>query len=208
MGQELPPILPIFPLHGAVLMPRAILPLNIFEPRYLAMIRDALDSHKCIGMVQPRPDTIMPELYQTGCVGRITEWEESDDNRIILTLTGITRFRIIEEMQVTTPYRQVRADYVIFCPDLIASPELHPAIRKQLMDDLKLYLDVRGLGADWESVGAAGDETIVAALTMLCPFSSAEKQALLEAPDLSARTDVLSTLLTLGAEGDEPKVRH
>jgi uncharacterized protein len=208
MAQELPHVLPVFPLNGAVLMPRAMLPLNIFEPRYLAMTRDALASHKCIGIIQPRADGQPPELYVTGCVGRITAWEETDDGRITMTLVGITRFSIAEELLVTTSYRQVRADYAIFSPDLIASPELHPAIRQQLLNDLRQYLDVRGLGADWDAVGAAGDETVVAALTMLCPFSPAEKQALLEAADLGARTDILSTLLTLGAQGDEPTVKH
>jgi uncharacterized protein len=208
MAQELPHVLPVFPLNGAVLMPRAILPLNIFEPRYLAMTRDALASHKCIGIIQPRDDGKKSSLYTTGCVGRITEWEETDDGRIVMSLVGVTRFSIAEEVPVITPYRQIRADYAIFSTDLIAAPELHPAIRKQLLDDLRTYLDVRGLGADWDAVGAAGDETVVSALTMLCPFSPAEKQALLEAGDLGARTDILSTLLTLGAQGDEPTVKH
>jgi uncharacterized protein len=208
MAQELPHVLPVFPLNGAVLMPRAILPLNIFEPRYLAMTRDALEAHKCIGIIQPRDDGAKTNLYTTGCVGRITEWEETDDGRIVMTLVGVTRFRVTDELTVMTPYRQVRADYAVFSPDLIAAPELHPAIRRQLLDDLRTYLDVRGLGADWDAVGAAGDETVVSALTMLCPFSPAEKQALLEAGDLSTRTDILSTLLTLGAQGNAPTVKH
>jgi uncharacterized protein len=213
MTQELPGVLPIFPLNGAVLMPRAVLPLNIFEPRYLAMMRDAYASHKCIGMVQPRADGRKPPVYETGCVGRIAEWQETPDGRILLTLTGVTRFRILEELQAATLYRQVRVDYNLFTPDLVEANDLPAPLRKQLFDDLKQFLESRGMAADWTAVKTATDETLVSALTMMCPFTAAEKQALLEAPDLPVRTDILSTLLTFSAkstliEDDSPTVRH
>ncbi len=211
--QELPSVLPIFPLSGAVLMPRAILPLNIFEPRYLAMTRDAIARDKYIGMVQPRTEGRTPPVYETGCVGKINEWQETPDGRILMTLSGVTRFRIVEELSVTTLYRQVRVEYALFSPDLISANDLHPGIRQQLLADLKQFLDARGLAADWSAVQSANDETIVSALTMLCPFSAAEKQALLEAENLAARTDILSTLLSFSARStlisdDAPIVKH
>ncbi len=214
MEHDLPAVLPIFPLTGAVLMPRAILPLNIFEPRYLAMTRDAIASHKYIGMVQPKADGRAPPVYETGCVGHIHEWQETPDGRILMTLSGVTRFRSVEELAVTTLYRQVRADYAMFSTDLIEANDLSPATRQHLFDDLRRYLDARGLAADWSAVKSARDETVVSALTMLCPFSAAEKQALLEARDLAHRTDILSALLTFSSKStvtpddDEPVVRH
>lgn len=213
MAQEFPEIVPIFPLSGAVLMPRAILPLNIFEPRYLAMTRDAIAGHKFIGMIQPRTDGRTPPVYETGCLGRINEWQETDDGRILMTLAGVTRFRILEELPVTTLYRQVRIDCALFTPDLVEASNLPPGTRKKLFDHLRQFLDARGLAADWSAVNSASDETLVSALTMLCPFTAAEKQALLEAENLPLRTDILASLLTFSAKStlaseDMPTVKH
>lgn len=213
MVHDLPIQLPIFPLSGAVLMPRAVLPLNIFEPRYLAMTRDAIGSHKYIGMVQPKMEGRAPPVYETGCVGRIHEWQETADGRILMTLSGVMRFRIVEELAVTTAYRQVRADYTPFSADLVEAHDVSPQLRQKLSDELRQYLETRGLAADWSAVKSATDETLVSALTMLCPFSGAEKQALLEAADLPQRTAILSTLLNFSLQttllsDDAAPVRH
>jgi uncharacterized protein len=213
MAEEFPAVVPIFPLNGAVLMPRAILPLNIFEPRYLAMTRDAIAGHKFVGMVQPKAEGRTPPVYETGCLGRINEWQETEDGRILMTLVGVTRFRVVEELPVTTLYRQVRIDCGVFTPDLVEANDLPPATRKQLFDHLRQFLDARGLAADWSAVKSASDETLVSALTMLCPFSAAEKQALLEAENLPQRTDILSSLLTFSTKStllsdDGPAVKH
>ncbi len=206
LPSPMPLVLPIFPLSGAVLLPRAQLPLNIFEPRYLAMTRDALASHKCLGMIQP---TEPGAIFTIGCVGKIISHKNTDDGRIVLTLTGLMRFRVAQECAVTTAYRQVQADYAGFAPDLVAPDALSASCRADLIVQLRRYLDAKGLGADWTAVEAASDETVVSALTMLCPFSAAEKQALLEASDLLSRVGILSALLQFGAQGDDsPDVRH
>jgi uncharacterized protein len=214
MDNPLPLVLPIFPLSGAVLLPRAQLPLNIFEPRYLAMTRDALATHKCIGMIQPNTESTPAAVFSIGCVGKISSHKTTDDGRIVLTLTGIMRFRVEREFIADTAYRQVHASYAGFEQDLTEPTTLHPERRSTLMENLSAYLEAKGLGADWTAVEAAGDETVVSALAMLCPFSAAEKQALLEAHDLPARVETLITLLSFGAkaiglqDGDAPEVRH
>jgi uncharacterized protein len=209
-----PEVLPIFPLSGAVLLPRAQLPLNIFEPRYLEMTRDALNTHKCFGMIQPNELSTPAAVFSIGCMGKITSHKNTEDGRIVLTLTGLIRFRVSREVPYEKSYRQVYADYSGFENDLADAETLTRAQREKLVHNLRHYLEAKGLGADWTAVEAAGDETVVSALTMLCPFSPAEKQALLEAPDLRARVETLSTLLQFGASGailrdtDAPEVRH
>ena len=207
---DLPEVVPVFPLGGAVLLPRAQLPLNIFEPRYLAMTRDALAGRKLIGMVQPVTGGARPALYPVGCLGQIAHAEETGDGRIILTLAGLKRFRIVEELAATTPYRQVRADFGGYGVDDQGCEVLAAGLRDALLARMHEYLTVLGLDADWSAVGEANDDMLVSALTMLCPFENAEKQALLEAGALNDRADVLMTLMAFvtQAQGGQPPMRH
>ncbi len=201
----LPEALPVFPLSGALLLPRGVLPLNIFEPRYLAMFRDAMKGGKAIGIVQPRdPDTDPSPLYAVGCAGRISDYRETGDGRIIVALTGVTRFGIVRELDVTTRYRQVVADYDRFEADLDEPRPVAAAARAELEARLRTYLDDQGLSADWEAVAGADDESLVTTLSAVCPFEPVEKQALLEARDLPTRAATLTALMTFaqGATSD------
>ena len=198
---DLAEIIPVFPLTGAVLLPRGTLPLNIFEPRYLKMIDDAMRGNRLIGMIQPRThenSNAKPPLFEIGGVGRITSYSETDDARFHIALSGLCRFRVAEELTVTTPYRQVRADYEPYASDL-AEPddELEEGQRKRLIGMLRDYLDLRRLDADWESIKRAPPEHLINALAMICPFQPSEKQALLEAPSLSARAEALIALIAM-----------
>jgi uncharacterized protein len=205
-------IVPVFPLEGAVLLPQANLPLNIFEPRYLAMTRDAMASNRLIGIIQPSAKGgKRPPLYQIGCLGKITSFQETNDGRFIIALTGVSRFRVAEELIVNTPYRQVSADYGAYGQDVDDAPPLPAVLRASLQEVLKRYLDAKGMGADWEAVASADDQALVNGLTMVCPFDPPEKQALLEAPTLQARAELLDGLMTfatLGETGDAPPARH
>jgi Lon protease-like protein len=199
--QDLPATLPVFPLTGAVLLPRGELPLNIFEPRYLAMIDGALRSDRLIGMIQPteHEDTVLtPTLAKVGCAGRITSFRETDDGRLLITLTGVCRFRVAEELAVNTSFRQIRPDYAAFLGDLLADSATDFP-RERLVGALKSYLSQRDMKADWRSVMSAPPEALVNALAMLCPFQPAEKQALVEAPSWPERVDTLVTLLEMSA---------
>ena len=201
-GRRLAERIPVFPLAGALLLPRAELPLNIFEPRYLAMVRDAMAGLQLIGMVQPKDAHEPPALFSTGGLGRITQFSESSDGRLLITLTGLTRFRIGRELEVDTPYRQVAADYAGFAGDLREPDPLPATARADLEASLKSYLDAQGLSADWDAVAGADDESLVNTLCAACPFSVAEKQALLEAADVPARADVLTALMTFAQPTD------
>lgn len=198
--EPLPAAVPVFPLTGAVLFPRGVLPLNIFEPRYLAMIRDAMAAtgaaHRIIGMVQPKAAGDPPPLYRVGCLGRISEYKETDDGRILIALVGVSRFRIAAELERDTLYRQVMTDYHGFADDRHVEDSLDAASRASLEDALRPYLDARGLAADWEAVQSADDEALVTALSGALPFDPAEKQALLEAPTLSDRAQTLAALMS------------
>ncbi len=206
----LPDVIAIFPLGGAVLLPRAQMPLNIFEPRYLAMVRDALAKQRIIGMVQPVNGGSRPSVYPVGCAGRISAAEDTEDGRILITLSGLKRFRIIEELATTTPYRQVRADYTGFSQDDEDSGLLAGQMRPHLLDRMHDYLKTLGLDADWSAIEKASDDMLVSALTMLCPFENAEKQALLEAPRLNDRADILMTLMAFVTQSrsTSPPVQH
>ena len=201
---ELPQTLPIFPLTGALLLPRGHLPLNIFEPRYLAMVDAALSTTRLIGMIQPRePEdkVLKPSLSAVGCAGRIVSYRETEDGRLLITLLGVCRFRIAEELACITPFRQLRADYKPYLADLVATPpESFP--RERLAHALKDYLTRRELKADWGPVMSAPADVLVNALAMLCPFQPAEKQALLEAPSWEERVDTLVALLEMAGEPD------
>jgi Lon protease-like protein len=193
---DLPEIIPVFPLPGALLLPRGQLPLNIFEPRYLAMVDDSLrDGHRLIGMIQPDPvhsgseDT--PALFKVGCIGRITQLAESGDGRYLLQLTGIVRFRIEEELSVATAYRQCRITTLPFADDFIARKGEDDVDREAVIEALAAFLKANNLKTDWQGVENAPNEALVNALAMMSPYGAAEKQALLEAPDLKSRAEVL-----------------
>jgi hypothetical protein len=193
---DLPALIPIFPLPGALLLPRGQLPLNIFEPRYLAMIDDALRSgHRLIGMIQPdgaHPGSEdRPNLYKIGCVGRITQLAETGDGRYLLQLTGVARFRIEEEVTSTTAYRQCQVTYDPFIDDFTARKGEEAVDRDRVLRALSDFLKANDLKADWDGIQNAPNEALVNALAMMCPYGSAEKQALLEAPDLKTRAEVL-----------------
>ena len=196
---DLPAVVPVFPLTGALLLPRGVLPLNVFEPRYLAMVDAAMSGTRIIGMVQPtvhEEKSIKPPLSNVGCAGRITSYQETDDGRYVIALTGICRFRIADELDVTTPFRQVKADYAPFAGDL-AQGDYQDFPRERLLWALKSWLTQRELKADWQSVMSAPAESLVNSLAMLCPFEPAEKQALLEAGSLPERADTLVALLEM-----------
>ena len=193
---DLPEILPVFPLPGALLLPRGQMPLNIFEPRYLAMVDDALrDGHRLIGMIQPdvthSPNANKPALFRVGCVGRITQLAESGDGRYILELTGIARFKVVEELEVLTPYRQCKVDVFAFADDFTARKGEDEVNREALLVALAEFLKANNLKVDWEGVESAPNEALVNALAMMSPYGPAEKQAMLEAPDLKTRAEIL-----------------
>ncbi|KAB7647677.1 LON peptidase substrate-binding domain-containing protein [Polymorphobacter fuscus] len=214
-AEPLPVAIPVFPLTGALLLPRGMLPLNIFEPRYLAMVRDAMAANgaanRMIGIIQPRMNGEPPPLYDVGCIGRIGDYRETDDGRILIALTGITRFRIAAELDRTTLYRQVMADYHDFQDDRADPDPLTAMARAGLEEVLRAYLDAQGLSADWEAVKSADDESLVTTLASVCPFDPAEKQALLEAEDLPERAATLTALMTFaqghGGGSDRPTLQ-
>jgi len=195
--EALPDIIPVFPLPGALLLPRGQMPLNIFEPRYLAMVDDALRSaYRLIGMIQPDPvhpgpEPSRPHLFRVGCVGRITQFAESGDGRYLIQLTGIARFRVEEELTVDTPYRQCRVAHRPFVDDFIARKGEEAVDRKALLRALTAFLKANNLKADWQGIESAPNEALVNALAMMSPYDTAEKQAMLEAPDLKTRAEIL-----------------
>ncbi|MCF8476988.1 MAG: LON peptidase substrate-binding domain-containing protein [Pseudolabrys sp.] len=193
---DLPTTIPLFPLAGVLLLPRGLLPLNIFEPRYLAMIDDAFrDGHRLIGMIQP--DSAQedagrnPPLYNTGCVGRITQIAESGDGRYILELTGVARFRVEEELKVKTDYRQAKVSYAPFADDFVARKGEAEVDREALLRALTDFMRANDMKADWDDIEQAPTEALVNGLSMMSPYGPPEKQALLEAPDLKTRADLL-----------------
>lgn len=193
---DLAEVIPVFPLTGALLLPRGQMPLNIFEPRYLAMIDDALrDGHRLIGMIQPdtaRSDSRdNPALFNIGCVGRITQFGETGDGRYMLELTGISRFKIVDELTVSTPYRQCRVDYFPFIDDFTARKGEDLVDRSEVLRVLSDFLKANNLKVDWDGIERAPNEALVNALAMMSPYGAPEKQALLEAPSLKARAEIL-----------------
>ncbi|TDT89432.1 MULTISPECIES: LON peptidase substrate-binding domain-containing protein [Azorhizobium] len=192
---DAPAVVPVFPLAGALLLPRAELPLNIFEPRYLAMIDDVLAGDRMVGMIQPDEAKLEgergPALFKVGCLGRITQFGESGDGRYLITLTGICRFEVVEELNVDTPYRQCRIDVKPFAKDFDASAGEDAVDRTALLRALAAFLEANKLEADWEGIEQAGTETLVNALSVMSPYGTLEKQALLEAADLKSRAEML-----------------
>jgi len=201
-AQDLPMVIPVFPLDGALLLPHAQTPLQIFEPRYLNMVDDAMASERIIGMVQTRPggDPERPVLQPVGCAGKITAFAETSDGRYLITLTGLSRFALREELPVHTPYRQVRADFMAYETDLRpVQNEDEGFDRMRLLAALKAYLENRSLDVDWETAKAAPAEALINSLAMALPFDPPEKQALLEAPTLPERRDTLVALMEIDA---------
>ncbi len=197
--QNLPATLPIFPLAGVLLLPRGRLPLHVFEPRYVAMVEDALLGDRLIGMIQPfdpacRDDA--PVVYPIGCAGRITAFRDLEDGRYLITLTGLCRFRVDREVTGLRGYRRVEPLWDGFLEDLREAPQ-PPLDRTRLLGALPCYLEEHEIVADWETIKGAPDERLVTSLAMVCPFEPNEKQALLEAPTLGQRAELLTSLVEM-----------
>ena len=196
---ELPDTLAMFPLSGALLLPRADLPLNIFEDRYLQMFNAALSTHRLVGMIQPEPgagdDT--PVLSRVGCAGRITSLTETDDNRLLISLSGICRFEVLGEKKVKTAWRQCKVTYDGFAGDLITDNQALAVNRNALVTAFRQYLEANNMSANWDEVEKVSTENLVNTLSQMAPYPALEKQALLEAPDLKSRADMLIALTEL-----------
>lgn len=204
---DLPEIIPIFPLPGALLLPRARLPLHLFEPRYLAMLDDALKTpERLIGMVQPNR---VPGrnggtgLHTIGCVGRVTQFSETEDGRYMITLTGLSRFRVVEEVEGFSPYRRAKVSWTGFERDKGPSETDDGFSRDKFMNLLSRYFTAQELQTDWESLKEADDELLINSLSMLLGFEPEDKQALLEAPSLSTRRETLVTLIEYAMRGGD-----
>lgn len=205
---DLPLVIPVFPLDGVLLLPGGQLPLNIFEPRYLNMFDDAMSGDRIIGIVQTRPggDPTRPALAPVGCAGRVTSFAETSDGRYLVTLTGVSRFRIGEELPSRAPYRQVRAEFGDYALDLREDQTETVGDGAALLNALRRYLDNRGLAIDWNEAQAAPSDALINSLAMALPFDPLEKQALLEARTIADRRGVLVALLEIDAaqDDDEP----
>ena len=204
---DAPSVIPVFPLPGALLLPRGRMPLNIFEPRYLVMIDDAMKTeHRLIGMIQPtgeREDK-RRKLFDVGCAGRITTLSETDDGRYLIGLSGVSRFRVVQEVEGFAPYRQAQVEWDEFVLDTkTPCQDGDDFDREAFLAIVERYFRAKSLDTDWDAFGKASEETIVNALCMICPFTEQEKQALLEAEDLSERRKALDILLTIDAAGEE-----
>ena len=214
--EQLPETLPIFPLSGVLLLPGGKLPLNVFEPRYLAMIFDSLAGHRMIGMVQPMQpggfagdgmpvEDGKPKVHKVGCAGRIVSFSETEDGRLLLALSGVCRFEIGRELDLAQGgYRRVSSLFAPYRADLDHGDELVELDRERLMAALAAFFRSRGLSTDWDAVKQAGDRNLVTSLSMMLPFGPAEKQALLEAADTTARAKLLVAFLEMGAFGQPP----
>lgn len=197
---ELPEVIPLFPLTGAVLLPRGELPLNIFEPRYVAMIDAVIAGDRLVGVIQPLSGgdgAAAPPLYRIGCAGRLTRFAETGDGRYLITLTGVARFRIGEELDSETPYRLFRVGYDGFDADLLPGAGENAVDRESMVAMLRTFAEYSKLEVDWASIDAAPTETLVNALAMMSPFGANEKQALVEAIDLKTRAETLVALAKL-----------
>ncbi|HNR75862.1 MAG TPA: LON peptidase substrate-binding domain-containing protein [Parvularculaceae bacterium] len=203
-GREQPSIIPVFPLPGAILLPHGQLPLNIFEPRYLRMVDDALAGARTIGMIQPRDDGAgAAPLYGVGCAGRITSFNETGDGRYLITLTGVLRFGVKREFDVETPYRQAEVDYSAFVADADLDESAESVDRERLLDAMRSYLETENLSTDWDAAVEAPTDALVNSLAMGCPFAPNEKQALLEAPTIADRAECLVALMSMGGDPSE-----
>lgn len=205
--RDFPQVVPVFPLTAALLLPGGRMPLNIFEPRYLEMVDHVLSGERLIGMIQPRLDGALrrdgePELCETGCLGRLISFTETDDGRYLIALQGVCRFRVSDELPSEKPFRLCR--FVPFLADLDEKGG-EEVDREALLKAFRAYLEANSLEADWESVSRAENATLVNALSMMSPYGAAEKQALLEAPDLKTRAETLIAIteMALAKEHDD-----
>jgi len=209
---ELPDMLPVFPLRGAILLPRAPLTLNVFEPRYLALVDHALANNRLMGVVQPGPDTGSEEspegkavpLREVGCAGRITAFNETEEGHLMISLSGVARFALGREISSDTPFRMYEVDFSSYADDFISGHGEDAVDRDRLLDTLRCYLEANNLNADWERINSATNERLVNTLAILCPYGSEEKQALLEAKGLQERAEALVALaeMELAARDD------
>lgn len=207
-AEELPETIAVFPLAGALLLPHGRLPLNIFEPRYLALIEDALGSGRMFGMVQGDASRPRGErgtaTYSVGCLGRICSFSETDDGRFLITLTGLSRFKVLEEVEPRRGYRRMRVDYTPFLADLSPQPAEASLAPGALEAALRPYFRARGMEVNWDAIGQMPEAVLVTNLSMLCPFEVAEKQALLEAGTPGARAEMLLMLVRMAQHGEGP----
>ncbi|WP_099825832.1 LON peptidase substrate-binding domain-containing protein [Oceaniglobus indicus] len=205
-SKDLPGTIPVFPLPGALLLPRARLPLHIFEPKYLAMLDDTLKTdHRLIGMVQPRdvPGSDETRLHSIGCAGRVTAFSETEDGRYMITLAGVSRFRIRGDASGFAPYRRCDISWDGFDRDLGSTERDADFDRHAFLHLLSRFFEAEDLKTDWESLNEAEDELLINSLSMLCPFEPEDKQALLEAPSLTTRRETLVTLIEFAMRGGE-----
>lgn len=206
--QDLPQRIPVFPLWRAILLPRATLPLNIFEPRYLQMLEDVMSTSRVLGMVQPEgaeeednPVAGTQRLRRIGCAGRVTAYQELEDGRLLITLTGVARFSLVEEVALNKPYRICTVSFERFVGDFTAGAGEDDVDRQALLKALKAYLDARNLKADWSAVSRSSNEALVNSLSLASPYGPEEKQALLEASDLKSRAEMLVALAEMELAG-------
>jgi len=215
--QDLADVIPVFPLPGALLLPRGQMPLNIFEPRYLAMVDEALRTNRLVGMIQPDPEgggtAPVPKLYGGGCAGPITQFAETGDGRYLITLSGIARFQIEEEAPTTLPFRLCRVTFLPFAADFVARAGEDEVDRAAVLTALRAFAEATDLKLDWKGVEQAPNEALVNALSMMSPFGPKEKQALLEAPDLKTRAEMLVAITEIelargrAGDGSEPTLQ-
>ncbi len=212
----LPSTLPIFPLNGVLLLPRGQLPLNVFEPRYLNLVNDALGAGRLIGMIQPMQSggsgmssSDTTPLYSVGCCGRITSFQEQDDGRFFINLRGVCRFRVDRELPIKDGYRRVASDFAPFHGDLAEPKDTHVEAER-LIAGLRTYFRAREISADWDSISKAPPDTLVTTISMVCPFDAHEKQALLESPSYERRAQHLTGIIesSLNQPDDDNVVRH
>ncbi|GJD62220.1 LON peptidase substrate-binding domain-containing protein [Methylobacterium frigidaeris] len=211
---DCPAEIPVFPLPGALLLPRGQMPLNIFEPRYLAMVDDALRTDRVIGMIQPDAESgetpLSPKLFRVGCAGRVTQFAETGDGRYLISLTGIARFRVEEELSTTTGYRRCKVTFAPFESDFHARAGEEAVDRAGVLKALRDFVEANDLKVDWAGIEEAPNEALVNALCMMSPFGPREKQAMLEAPDLKTRAEVLIAVTEMElvrGSGSEPTLQ-
>ncbi|PZP56150.1 MAG: peptidase S16 [Micavibrio aeruginosavorus] len=205
---KLPDIIPVFPLDGVLLLPRGHLPLNIFEPRYIAMVEDALRTNRLIGMIQPSAASSgPPPLFKTGCAGKIVQFQETEDGRYLITLKGVARFEVQHEVDSMRGYRQVRTDWSKFSEDFEKIESLG-VNRSHLVELLQIYFEQNEMSIDWKLITAVNDEKLMTCLAMICPFTSGEKQALIEEPTCKARADLFMKLLEMAVRSECCSSKH
>ena len=208
---DMPASIPLFPLEGAILLPRRPLQLTVFEPRYLAMLDDALSGDRLIGIIQPNgpeASTAAPELYPLGCAGRIVQYAEIGDGRCFLTLMGVARFRPLEEMPYATPYRVAHVDYAAFAEDFKQGAGEEAVDRDGLLATLRRFAEVNEVKVVWSDIKKASNEALVNGLSMMSPCGPREKQALLEAPDLKSRAEMLVAITTIELARSDDTATH